>query len=352
MTTYNLVRSPQYYDGVTLGKDQDGFLVVGDSSETDRHPGIGLLKNARILTGVIPLTQSLFFDNTVTVGKDNDGVLATGAYGKTSEDRGSIGFLKTTHPLGLHRRLRISPFYDDGTTIGRDQDGALRIGNVADEQPVSGMLQAKIPLDPEPLEGSSTASAVAQVQKVAEASIQGTASTYAEGWPAVYVDASVNGSATASATPTLYKQSRAPSDLVWLGEATAVEAAAIGDSPGIRYPWSPLEDLAPNDRLEIGGLSDLATNNRVQVLDPATLKRDPTYSGPDYVLGGPPDDSASPKQLGYKVGEQLRLIGPVGGETHDGRILTLADPNSWSVYEVLDPSDTTWYQFQLVRSVN
>lgn len=231
--------------------------------------------------------------------------------------------------------LTHSPVYDDGSTAGKDQDGALLFSSDYESPPSLGtLLLIKAPkvATPDSVEGSSVVSAT------------GNLGLTVEGWSL--------GNATHSATATVIHWLEATATVVFSAQAELKESAPIGDTPAVRHPWSPLVDLSPNDRLEVGSLSDLGVNNRVQVLDSVTLQRDPTYSGPDYVLGGPPDDAASPKQLGYKKGEQLLLIGPSGGETHDGRLLTLFDPNGWVVYETLDPLDTTWYQFRMVRSVS
>lgn len=251
--------------------------------------------------------------------------------------------------------LTRSPMYDAGFAILKDEDGVLQFASEYEDPPVLGTLSRVItPIEatPNPVVGETIGSHEAFVAQGASGSSTGSSAASATASEGFSVSGSATGEATHSATAAAERNLEATADIVFTAEGVLIESSPIGDTPGIRYPWSPIEDLTPGDRLEVGCLSDLSVNNRVGILDSATLKRDPMYSGPDYVLGGPPDDSASPKQLGIKAGEQLVLTGPSGGETHDGRRLTLQDPNSWSVYEVLDPADTTWYQFRVIRSVN
>lgn len=254
-----------------------------------------------------------------------------------------------THYL-LHSPMYIDQFF----TTFKDWDGELLLASDYEDPPVAGLFK-HIPgpkeADPLPVLGQAFGSHEAFVGKDASGSSTGGATATATGNKGLTATGSATGVGTATADAGARRNLYVTSLVEFAAELAVVEAAAIGGTPGIRYPWSPLEDLSPGDGLEVGCLSDLSVNNRVGILDSATLKRDPAYSGPDYVLGGPPDDAATPKQLGVKAGEQLVLIGLVGSEAHHGRRLTLQDPNAWSVYEVLDPADTNWYQFRVIRSV-
>jgi hypothetical protein len=115
-------------------------------------------------------------------------------------------------------------------------------------------------------------------------------------------------------------------------------------------PWGILEDLGPRDFIhEIGGRG--YNTNRLVISGSANLVVSGSYVGAAYVFNGPADSTASPQQLGYRRGDHIRLIGPSGGEPHDGMLLTFDDPSAISVMEVLDPSDTTEYYFKVFRRV-
>lgn len=108
-----------------------------------------------------------------------------------------------------------------------------------------------------------------------------------------------------------------------------------------------VDELTPEDAFEFGlqGVGD----NKLVVTGLVNLAIDGGYTGDAYTFAGPPDTVASPIQLGFKKGDKLKLEGPVGGESNDGRELTLVDPATIEVFEELVTPDVTLYTFQAIR---
>ena len=159
------------------------------------------------------------------------------------------------------------------------------------------------------------------------------------------------GVGTATADGFLILQSPATADFVFYGEAGTGEVRDVGSVVGVLYPWAARSELSPVASVTPGALSYVSHGNNLRVLTDANLEIDPAFIGDPYTFEGPADNASSPKKLGFKKGDKIQLIGPVGGEPHDGKILTFRDPATISVYEDLDPSDTTLYQFRAFRRV-
>lgn len=385
MADHALIAAPVYTDGSSFGADLDGCLAYEADLSIQPFVASSFRKIAKKrLTGV-------YWDGT-TQGVDQDGMLVWDPSTPEAQEMGCAVYPRGVSGAPYTREQYLAPKnnYDEDGAMDCDgdvswlppvsiktykkkwapmvtADGVTAVGMEAD---LDGLIAVETPT----LDSLVPKSGVLRVIVNTESVLQGTSWTTATGGIIRLANADpIQGQGLAFDTSPFRKTggetediqgqglvsdvtairtlgSGAEADIEFTAEAEATEAFSSA-APGIRTPWAALDDLSPTDRLEPGCLSSVSLNNTIRSLGSANFERNPAYSGLNYVLGGPANDAVSPKRLGFRKGDRIRLIGSVGTEPQHGMVFTLQDPDTFGVFESVDPTDTEWYQFLVFRSV-
>jgi len=114
----------------------------------------------------------------------------------------------------------------------------------------------------------------------------------------------------------------------------------------LRTYFERAQELTPAGVVELSLLGRGVNGTYVQVTGANTL----TFAGtPAYTIAGPPDPLASPIQLGFERGDLVLLTGQVGGESNDGKLVSLDDPAAGTIYDTLTVDSPENYFFSLIK---
>jgi len=126
----------------------------------------------------------------------------------------------------------------------------------------------------------------------------------------------------------------------------------MGYTHTIQRPYfERIDELALFDDFQVSLVSNGLHTNYLRVTTATSLSRDPGFSGGTaYAFDSPA--SVSPCRLGVRKGDKLLLVGHVGGEENDGRLVTIQSVagSTIQVYESLATSyPAQQYEFKIMR---
>lgn len=347
---YNFPRSSAYWNGVTVGKDHDGILVL-DYDVTDPTVFGITMPREPVLTRLMRDTL-VYSDGAGGFDKEANGYPIIGSLDEGEEDT------PRPNPKVSPRSFK-SPYWvdpnDPGRTLLKDTDGILIIGpdHIADfkECPGTFTLDQRVGAAAK-VSGTSSATGSAQLRKLISAIIQGTSIATASPRLRFTLAEAISGTSSATAEAKRIAVTTANAAIVFGAVANSF-LAITAPLPSVSRSFSErLDELRPLEGYEVGFRSNPAVNNRVELLGSANFQLVSSYTGPAYTLGGPADPGASPVQLGLKRGDKIRLIGQVGGEPNDGKEYTFFDPSTWAILESAVTPDTNEYDFIILRRIS